>query len=125
MIKSVILLFWILNPFLTHSQSFEYIGPITQEITTKMTPNELLMYAECIVAMGKEREKINWLDYENEKKVLNNQKHYTHYLINSESTSQEPIIKHVRGKNRLGEEKFLFSIKRDSDKTYIRVYFFY
>jgi hypothetical protein len=114
-----------LDPILTRSQSFEYTGPITQEITVKMTPNELLMYAECIVAIGKERERINWLDYENQKKVLNNQTHYTHYVINSDSINQEPYVKHIRGKKRLGEEKFLFSIKRDSDKTFIRVYFFY
>jgi hypothetical protein len=90
-----------------------------------MTPNELLMYAECIVAIGKERENINWLDYENQKKVLNNQTYYTHYVINSDSINQEPIIKHIRGKKRLGVEKFLFSMKRESDKTYIRVYVFY
>jgi hypothetical protein len=115
----------ILGPFLTRSQSFEYVGPFTKDLTLKMTSDELLMYAECIVAMGKEREKINWLDYENQKKVLNDQTHYTHYLVNSDSINQEPSIKHVKGKKRLGEEKFLFSIKRESDKTYIRVYFFY
>jgi hypothetical protein len=125
MFKLIILFFWILTPFFSRSQSVEYIGPINEEITKIMTPGEIVLYSECIVALGKEKQKINWLDYENQKKVLNNKTHYTHYLINSDSINQEPIIKHIRGKKRLGAEKFLFSMRRESDKTYISVYVFY
>jgi len=90
-----------------------------------MTPNELLMYTECILSLSKEREKINWLDYHNQKKVLDNESYFTHYSVVFDSTNSEPNVRHIIGKKRLGEEKFLFSIKRYSDKTHIKVYLFY
>jgi len=125
MIKSIILLFWILNPLFTRSQSIEYIGPINSELTKIMTPNELLLYSECIVAIGKEREHLKWVDLKTQTLFVNNPKNFTHLSVSINSIDRITELKYNRGKQRLGEEKVLFSLNRNTIKSSIEVFLFY
>jgi hypothetical protein len=125
MIKSVILLFWILNPFFTRSQSIEYIGPINTELTKIMTPNELLLYSECIVAIGKEKEHLKWVDSKTQTLFINNPKNFTHLSVSINSVNRITELKYNRGKQRLGEEKVLLSFNRNRNQSSIEVFLFY
>jgi len=125
MIKSIILLFWILNPLFTRSQSIEYIGPINSELTKIMTPNELLLYSECIVAIGKEREHLKWVDLKTQTLFVNNPKNFTHLSVSINSIDRITELKYNRGKQRLGEEKVLFSLNRSTNRSSVEVFLFY
>jgi len=125
MIKSIILLFWILNPLFTRSQSIEYIGPINSELTKIMTPNELLLYSECIVAIGKEREHLKWVDLKTQTLFVNNPKKFTYLSVSINSIDRITELKYNRGKQRLGEEKVLFSLNRNTNRSSIEVFLFY
>jgi len=125
MIKSIILLFWILNPLFTRSQSIEYVGPINSELTKIMTPNELLLYSECIVAIGKEREYLKWVDLKTQTLFVNNPKNFTHLSVSINSIDRITELKYNRGKQRLGEEKVLFSLNRTTNRSSIEVFLFY
>ena len=125
MIKSIILLFWILNPLFTRSQSIEYIGPINSELTKIMTPNELLLYSECIVAIGKERKHLRWVDLKTQTLFVNNPKNFTHLSVSINSIDRITELKYNRGKQRLGEEKVLFSLNRNTNRSLIEVFLLY
>ena len=125
MIKSIILLFWILNPFFTRSQSIEYIGPINSELTKIMTPNELLLYSECIVAIGKEREQLKWVDLKTQTLFTNNPKNFTHLSVSINSIDRISELKYNRGRQRLGEEKVLLSFNRNKTQSSVEIFLFY
>jgi hypothetical protein len=125
MIKSIILLFWILNPLFTLSQSIEYVGPINEEITKIMTPGELVLYSECIVAIGKEREHLKWVDTKTQISFLKNQKKFNHLSVSINSTDKVTQLKYFKGVQRLGEEKVLLSLNRKVNQSSIEVFLFY
>ena len=125
MIKSIILLFWILTPLFTRSQSIEYIGPINSELTKIMTPNELLLYSECIVAIGKEREHLRWVDLKTQTLFVNNPKNFTYLSVSINSIDRITELKYNKGRQKLGEEKVIFSLNRNTNRSLIEVFLLY
>jgi hypothetical protein len=90
-----------------------------------MTPNELLLYSECIVAIGKEREYLKWVDLKTQTLFVNNPKNFTHLSVSINSIDRITELKYNRGKQRLGEEKVLFSLNRTTNRSSIEVFLFY
>ena len=125
MIKWIILLFWILNPFFTRSQSIEYVGPINEEITKIMTPGELVLYSECIVAIGKEREHLKWVDTKTQISFLRSPKNYNYLSVSINSVDKITQFKYSRGKQKLGDEKVLFYFNRNREQSFIELFLFY
>jgi hypothetical protein len=90
-----------------------------------MTPGELVLYSECIVALGKEREHLKWLDTKTQMSFLRNPKNYNYLSVSINSVDRITQFKYSRGKQKLGEEKVLLSLNRKPNQSYIEVFLFY
>jgi hypothetical protein len=90
-----------------------------------MTPGEIVLYSDCIVAIGKERNHLIWVDTKTQISFLKNQKKFSHLSVSINSTDRVTQLKYFKGKQTLGEEKVLVSLNRKANQSSIKVFLFY
>jgi hypothetical protein len=124
--KFLIYLFVLLLSVKSYGQKVEYVlGQDDKSKITMMTSEELWMYVECITAIGKEKETLNWASEDICNLIRKNPSHFNCQVVSIDSKKQRLNIRPQKGETNLGSEKLVLIIKRDKKNSIINLLVLY
>ena len=126
MSKFLISFFVIFLSVKTYGQKIEYIlGEDDKSKISMLTSQELGMYIDCITAIGKEKEVLNWASKDVCDIIKMDQKHFKCQIVSIDSKEKKLRIRPQTGQTTLGTEKLVFILKREKNKSIINLLVLY
>lgn len=123
--KKIILPLLLLISQFAFSQNLTYFGGMNEKITLKLTPKEMLLYAECVSAFGMDQQHIEWVDCKTLDTIKQNEMYYKGQVAIIDTKTEKLKVKPILGKKISPKEQFVFYIKRNEYNTIIKLYSFY
>lgn len=112
--KFLICLFVLIMSMKSYGQDVKYVlGQDDKSKITMMTSEELWMYVECVTAIGKEKEVLNWASEDICNLIRKNPTHFNCQVVSIDSKKQRLNIRPQKGETNLGSEKLVLVLKRD------------
>lgn len=109
------------------SQVITYNGPMNENIFSKMNGDEILSYVDCLLEIGYETKKINWISDKNFKRLSKLKNESSVLQVWKESSTSEVRYEYISKKKVLKESECLLTLLRDETKneSSIKLTFFY
>lgn len=109
------------------SQVITYNGPMNENIFLKMNGDEILSYVDCLLEIGYETKKINWISDKNFKRLSKLKNESSVLQVWKESSTSEVRYEYISKKKVLKESECLLTLLRDETKneSSIKLTFFY
>lgn len=109
------------------SQVIAYNGPMNENIFSKMNGDEILSYVDCLLEIGYETKKINWISDKNFKRLSKLKNESSVLQVWKESSTSEVRYEYISKKKVLKESECLLTLLRDETKneSSIKLTFFY
>lgn len=109
------------------SQVIAYNGPMNENIFSKMNGDEILSYVDCLLEIGYETKKINWISDKNFKRLSKLKNESSVLYVWKESSTSEVRYEYINKKKILKESECLLTLLRDETKneSSIKLTFFY
>lgn len=120
--KIILFFFLILSSLLGKSQEFKYFGPMNRTIFSQMTPVELVLYHDCLKAIGEEMTNLTWATFEITGQYSDNKKKYKTLKVSKDNTKSKVLVESWKGKSLLNFEIYIIQIQRKGEKSKVEIY---